>query len=88
MSGCDRLTGLPFGPSSPGGPLAPAGPAAPGGPASPFSPLSPLGPYSGGRNGEGISTTDCCFFFFYHSVRWGLRADLGTDTKSALSVLL
>lgn len=41
-----RLTGLPFGPSSPGGPLAPAGPAAPGGPASPFSPLSPLGPYS------------------------------------------
>ena len=41
------LTGLPFGPSSPGGPLAPAGPAAPGGPASPFSPLSPLGPYSG-----------------------------------------
>lgn len=38
------LTGLPFGPSSPGGPLAPAGPAAPGGPASPFSPLSPLGP--------------------------------------------
>lgn len=40
------LTGLPFGPSSPGGPLAPAGPAAPGGPASPFSPLSPLGPYS------------------------------------------
>lgn len=48
-----RLTGFPFGPSSPGGPLAPAGPAAPGGPASPFSPLSPLGPYSS-RGGHSL----------------------------------
>lgn len=41
-----ELTGLPFGPSSPGGPLGPGGPAAPAGPASPFSPRSPLEPYN------------------------------------------
>lgn len=67
------LTGLPFGPSSPGGPLAPAGPAAPGGPASPFSPLSPLGPCSDeARDGGGL------YFFmsasqeaeFLRSQRW------------------
>lgn len=52
-----RLTGLPFGPSSPGGPLAPAGPAAPGGPASPFSPLSPLGPYGSERVMRGAFMT-------------------------------
>lgn len=73
-----RLTGLPFGPSSPGGPLAPAGPAAPGGPASPFSPLSPLGPYSVGV-GEGIhhiSIMGHHFFKHLHWIEWSLKTDL------------
>lgn len=65
------LTGLPFGPSSPGGPLAPAGPAAPGGPASPFSPLSPLGPYSGEEWQRTFTTSvPQVALFFLSALNW------------------
>ena len=68
-----RLTGFPFGPSSPGGPLAPAGPAAPGGPASPFSPLSPLGPYSS-RGGHSLHQYHRGAAFFFKGVNSKLNA--------------